>query len=264
MKKQGTYSEACAEVWNTLSSINCNEHVEKKNGLTFLSWSWAYQTIMKHYPDFVYEMLPVVLFKNETTEVHCKVKVGCNGYVIEKEMWLPVMDHRNRSIPNADSVAINKSKMRCLTKAISMLGLGAYIYAGEDLPQEGDDDNKMMNLPPTHVVPVVKQDGVTKVQDVPPEALSVVETPVLSEVPAEVPAADKLKTEEDAHHLTGALIEIARGMHSGSLKELTEFWVINKGVIDQLDQHWPKQYAQLKAAFTQIKSQLVPPQEATQ
>ncbi len=28
-------------VWSVLSKINCNDKTEKKNGLTYLSWSWA-------------------------------------------------------------------------------------------------------------------------------------------------------------------------------------------------------------------------------
>ena len=52
-----------------------------------------------------------------------------------RHMWLPVMDHRNKAIPNPDKFAINSSKMRCLVKCFAMFGLGHYIYAGEDLPQ---------------------------------------------------------------------------------------------------------------------------------
>jgi len=51
------------------------------------------------------------------------------------------MDHRNKAIKNPDAFAINTAIMRCMTKAISMHGLGLYIYAGEDLPESPADEN---------------------------------------------------------------------------------------------------------------------------
>ena len=45
------------------------------------------------------------------------------------------MDHKNKAILSPDAMDINKAIMRCLAKAISMHGLGLYIYAGEDLPE---------------------------------------------------------------------------------------------------------------------------------
>jgi len=54
------------------------------------------------------------------------------------EMWLPVLDYRNKaiSIDKATMFDVNTSLMRCLTKNLAMFGLGHYIYAGEDIPQE--------------------------------------------------------------------------------------------------------------------------------
>jgi hypothetical protein len=45
------------------------------------------------------------------------------------------MDHRNKAIPNPDAFQVNTAIMRCMTKALSLHGLGLYIYAGEDLPE---------------------------------------------------------------------------------------------------------------------------------
>ena len=47
---------------------------------------------------------------------------------------LPVMDFRNKAIHNPDAFSVNTAMQRCLAKAISLHGLGMYIYAGEDLP----------------------------------------------------------------------------------------------------------------------------------
>ena len=64
-------------------------------------------------------------------------------------MWLPVMDFRNQAIKpgSATMMEINKTIMRCLVKNIGMHGLGLYIYAGEDLPEE-DDGKRAVHTPP--------------------------------------------------------------------------------------------------------------------
>ena len=43
------------EIWETLSKVNVNEQTEEKGGLTYLSWAWAWDTLMKHYPEAEYE-----------------------------------------------------------------------------------------------------------------------------------------------------------------------------------------------------------------
>jgi hypothetical protein len=49
---------------------------------------------------------------------------------------LPVLDFRNKPIATPNAFEVNTSIMRCLVKAIAMQGLGLYIYAGEDTPEE--------------------------------------------------------------------------------------------------------------------------------
>ena len=41
-------------VFSTLNAINCNEHVERKGNLAYLSWAWAWQIVKAHYPDSTY------------------------------------------------------------------------------------------------------------------------------------------------------------------------------------------------------------------
>jgi len=119
------------EIWQKLSAIDCSAHVEKKNGLSYLSWAWAWGTLMEHYPDAQYSFDQPQVFPNGTQMVFCTVQIGeCS-----RRMWLPVMDHRNKSIADPDSFAVNTSMMRCLVKCLALYGLGHYIYAGEDLPQ---------------------------------------------------------------------------------------------------------------------------------
>lgn len=141
-----------------LNAINVNDKTEvKDNGqvkLTYLSWAWAWQECKKQFPDASYEIekfennLPYVYDENTGYMVFTKVTI--EG--ITHEMWLPVMDEKNKAMKNksytyktkygekevspATMFDINKTIMRCLTKNLAMFGLGIYIYAGEDLPED--------------------------------------------------------------------------------------------------------------------------------
>ena len=127
--------------FSVLNAINVNDKTEKKNGLTYLSWAWAWGEIKKRYPDANYTIYENADGLNYHTDGRtCWVKTGVTVAGIEHIEYLPVMDHRNKSIPaNAvTSFDVNKAIQRSLTKACARHGLGLYIYAGEDLP-EGDD-----------------------------------------------------------------------------------------------------------------------------
>ena len=126
------------EVWDTLSRIDVSEHVEKKQNLTYLSWAWAWGTMMKHYPTLSYYFQDRTL-ENGTMEVTVFVTIHKGEEQVTRHMWLPVMDYKNKAIPNPDSFSLNTCKMRCLTKCFAMFGLGHYIYAGEDLPEASND-----------------------------------------------------------------------------------------------------------------------------
>lgn len=126
-------------VFETLNKINVNEHVEKKNGLSYLSWAWAWAEVKKKYPTATF-----TIYENEkgwnyfTDGQTCWVKTGVTIGGLEHIEYLPVMDFRNKSFP-ADKVTsfdVNKAIQRSLTKACARHGLGLYIYAGEDLPEE--------------------------------------------------------------------------------------------------------------------------------
>lgn len=125
------------EVWETLSKIDVSHKVEKKGSLSYLSWAWAWGVLMEHYPASRYSFKEPVFFEDGSCEVWVSVQVGSTDSFLTHEMWLPVMDHRNKAIQNPDSRAISDTRMRCLTKCLAMFGLGHYIYAGEDLPEVG-------------------------------------------------------------------------------------------------------------------------------
>ena len=134
------------EAWNKLSKVNCNDHVEKKMNLSYLSWAWAWKTLCDNYPDSTFEFEKTETgsefwpMPDGSGEVRCSLTVAG----ITRTCWLPVMDHKNQAISNPNARHVNDAKMRCLVKAIALFGLGLYIYAGEDLPDNKpsrDDQN---------------------------------------------------------------------------------------------------------------------------
>jgi len=130
----------------SLLSKNVNEHTEKKGSLTYLSWAWAWAEALKSDPDATYkiEMFDGKCFMDINGTAMVFVTVTMFGKPMTCQ--LPVMDFRNKAIINPDAFAVNTAIMRCMTKALSLHGLGLYIYAGEDLPEgEGSDvDVNMM------------------------------------------------------------------------------------------------------------------------
>ena len=131
--------------FEVLNNINVNDKTEQKNGLTYLSWAWAWGEVKKLHPDATY-----IIYENKdgwcyhTDEKTCWVKTGVTINGIEHIEYLPVMDFKNKSIPfaNVTSFDVNKAIQRSLTKAVARHGLGLYIYAGEDLPEAEQPEEK--------------------------------------------------------------------------------------------------------------------------
>ena len=129
--------------FDELNNVNVNEHVEQKNKLSYLSWAWAWQELKKRYPLSFYTIYEDARGLNYFTDgrtgyVKTGVTVVDGDMALEHVEYLPIMDYRNNSIPLAEitSFDVNKSIQRSLTKAVARHGLGLYIYAGEDLPDE--------------------------------------------------------------------------------------------------------------------------------
>ena len=124
------------EVWDTLSKVDCSGYVEKKMNLSYLSWAWAWDQLMEHYPCSHYEFKEPTYYPDKTCEIWVTVTVSNGSHNIKRTMWLPVMDHRNNAIVGPDSRQTSDTRMRCLVKCLAMFGLGHYIYAGEDIPKQ--------------------------------------------------------------------------------------------------------------------------------
>lgn len=146
-------------IFETLSSINVNNKVEKKGRLTYLSWSYAWGEVKKTYEDANYSVIKneetnLPYFYDESLGFMCYTEVTINNECLE--MWLPVLDSNNKAmkkeayviktysgnktIQPATMFDINKTIMRCLAKNLAMFGLGHYLYAGEDLPEQLIDE----------------------------------------------------------------------------------------------------------------------------
>ncbi len=124
------------EVWTTLAAVDVGGRVNKKGNMSYLSWAWAWGELMNHYPESNYKFLPPVIDAGGTVEVWCDLTISEGEQSLTRSMWLPVMDYKNSSVVNPTSREVSDNRMRCLVKAIAMFGLGHYIYAGEDLPDE--------------------------------------------------------------------------------------------------------------------------------
>lgn len=127
-------------IFDKLSKIDVNGKTEKKGKFTYLSWCFAWSELQKVCPDATYEILKcngLPYFGDNEKGYMIFTKVSANN--ITHEMWLPVMDYQNKTIKNPTMFDINKTIMRCLVKNIAMFGLGLYIYAGEDLPEEAQN-----------------------------------------------------------------------------------------------------------------------------
>ena len=127
--------------YKELRQINVSQHIEKKNGLSYLSWSWALDQLLQLDNDATWEYLEPKQF-GESLMVFCKV----TAFGKSRTAQLPVMDFRNRAILNPNAYEVNTAMQRCLAKAISLHGIGLYIYAGEDLP-EGETASTKVEAP---------------------------------------------------------------------------------------------------------------------
>jgi len=114
-----------------LRKINVNEHTEKKGKFTYLSWAWAVDQLLQADPMATWDYQPPMAF-GDTLMVFCSVTAFGKTMTAQ----LPVLNAQNKAIANPDAFAVNTAMQRCLAKAIALHGIGLYIYAGEDIPDE--------------------------------------------------------------------------------------------------------------------------------
>ena len=210
-------------VFETLNAVNCNEHTEKKNGLTYLSWAWAWAEVKKRYPGAFF-----TIYENPdgwpywTDGRYCWVKTGVTVEGLEHTEYLPIMDHRNNSIPyeRVTSMDVNKSIQRSLTKAAARHGLGLYIYAGEDLPEAAEEATKTPAEAPKPSRTRKSATAPEKAAEKPANAKKAtitdrnIKTVVdwVCQVPEGEQRDDRIKRAEESYEWPGNLLEAFRAM----------------------------------------------------
>lgn len=122
--------------YNEIRKINCNEFTEKKGKFTYLSWAWAVDQLLQLDPAATWQYNKPESFPDGTMMVFCSV----TAFNKTMTSMLPVLNHQNKAISNPSAMDVNTAMQRCLVKAIALHGLGLYIYAGEDIPQEDPID----------------------------------------------------------------------------------------------------------------------------
>lgn len=168
-----TAEEKAAIYFDALSALDLSDKVEKRENLTYLSWANAWAEFKSCYPSATYNIVKnpatgLPYFADPLTGIMVFTEVSVDG--ITHQMWLPVMDNKNKSqklapysyqawdsykkqyvektVAAADMFSINKTIMRCLVKNLAMFGLGLYIYAGEDVPTAINEDGASQQQKP--------------------------------------------------------------------------------------------------------------------
>jgi len=248
MSKEITYKE----VWDNLSKIDCSDKVEKKGKLSYLSWAWAWGILQEHYPQAQYIFyqgegdVPYVRYPDGTGEVRCRVSIDN----LTREMTLCVMDFKNNAVKNPNSSQVNNSKMRCLTKCLAMFGLGHYIYAGEDLPEDIDDDMpELDDESKEDKEPVKKDKPITELKNVVEEKSKPVETPT-----EDVEVDKGYGTEAWAELFVKSFLELAK--LNKTKDAMTSYYKTNTKDLATLRDSFPKIKADLDSELKTIVSNL--------
>ena len=226
---------------NDLLKINVNEHTEKKNNLTYLSWAWAWAKVLEVDPAANYEVEQFVHPDNPNLHVpyqdiggSCIVWVTVNIFGKAVKVQLPVLDYRNKCIAAPNAFDINTSIMRCLTKGIAMHGLGLYIYAGEDLPMDSEPEAKPE---PVKMKPVSAETG----------------------KPAVEVSVDTGNEDANAELFADGMIKYSSLVKD--VKDLNSYWKANQGQLDKLKTSHPDLYEKVRNTFAELKKQFSQPQE---
>ena len=212
-----------------LLKINVNDHTEKKNGLTYLSWAWAWQEALKADQTATFDV--------QTFDGKPYMDVNGTGMVWvtvtlfgqPRTCMLPVMDYKNKPILNPDAFAVNTAIMRCMTKALALHGLGIYIYAGDDLPQSDA---------PTTMGELTKQEDAPKYEKI---------------VAKTAPKADQTLDNSDASRKLFADGMIEYTSHCTTVAGLNSYWKSNQLQLDSLKLTHPDLYQGVLTKFQELK-----------
>lgn len=241
------------DIWKKLSNVPCGDNAKSKNNLTYLPWNEAWALLMEHYPEATFAYLDNEVYADGSVSVVCQVEI--HGLV--RQMWLPVMNYANKTIPNPSSRDISDNKMRCLVKTIGLFGLGFHIYRGQTQPEDMFDDDSSQQ---------VKANSTTGTQNTAvghkkTNKKSVVVTGKVAEG-VKKEAQDKSDaefylswTDDDAQVWVDKMFAVAEKF-AESPDGARSQWQANKKTIDHLTTNHPKAYESLKDKFTKLSKEL--------
>jgi hypothetical protein len=224
-----------------LLKINVNDHIEKKNGLSYLSWAWAWREALKADQNATFDV--------QTFEGKPYMDVNGTGLVWvtvtmfgqPRTCMLPVMDYKNKPILNPDAFAVNTAIMRCMTKALALHGLGLYIYAGEDLPE---DDGKTAPTPQA----TAPMGELTRKEDGPKYEK------IVAKAKKTIQPTEWDPSDESRKFFTESMIEWTS--HCTSVAGLNSYWKSNELQLDSLKVTHPPLYEEVLSRFKTLKLQL--------
>jgi hypothetical protein len=221
-----------------LLKVNVNDHTEKKNNLTYLSWAWGWAEALKADPSATFEVK--TFLRDQYTEMPymdvngtAMVWVTVTMFGQPRICMLPVMNHRNQPIPSPDAFQVNTAIMRCMTKCLALHGLGLYIYAGEDLPEEDTPAPKATS----------PMGELTRKEDGPTYEKIIAKRPQ----PTEWDNSDASRT-----LFADGLIEYAT--HCTDKAGLNSYWRSNQLQIDSLKTSHPDLYQRVLNHFTTLRA----------
>jgi len=250
-----------------LLKINVNEHTEKKNGLTYLSWAFAWAEALKADPAATFN---VHTFNRDQYSPMPYMDVNGTGLVwvtvtmFGKPMtcMLPVMDYKNKPILNPDAFAVNTAIMRCMTKALALHGLGIYIYAGSDLPESDapanmgelfkKEDDAAYEKTLAKIAPKTTMGELTKKEDAPKYEKIIAKTAPKVLVKAQPTEWDP--SDESRKFFTESMIEWTT--HCTTVAGLNSYWKSNELQLDSLKATHPPLYEEVLSRFKTLKLQL--------
>jgi hypothetical protein len=163
--ENATLDEKRSLCFNALYDMNLGDKVEKKDGLSYLTWSEAWKAFKEIYPSATFRVVPnpdtkLPYFVDPQIGIMVFTEVTADD--MTQQCFLPVLnssmkpmrleaynytvyDKQNRrqiekTCEAASMFDINKTIMRCLVKNLALYGVGLKLYQGEDIPCENTDD----------------------------------------------------------------------------------------------------------------------------
>jgi len=164
--ENATLDEKRSLCFDALYNMNLGDKVEKKDNLSYLTWSEAWKAFKEVYPSATFRVITnpdtkLPYFVDPQIGIMVFTEVTADD--LTQQCFLPVLnssmkpmrleaynytvyDKQNKrqiekTCEAANAFDLNKSIMRCLVKNLALFGLGLKLYQGEDIPCENQDDS---------------------------------------------------------------------------------------------------------------------------